>query len=77
MSLLRIIGTFVVFIFLGIFGFLVVLFKIISTIFSQAPKPAAPSSPGGVKSPSPSKKTANHEVIEVEVISVRKEEDHR
>jgi len=79
MTLLRIIFAFIVFVFLAIFGFFAVLFKVISTLFGSkqksAPSPRSEKSANGVP-PSPSaKKAANSEVIEVEVISVRKEDD--
>jgi hypothetical protein len=79
MTLLRIIFGFIVFVFLAIFGFLTVLFKLFSSLFSSKVKSFPPASPGksanGGTPPSSSKKSANNEVIEVEVISVRKEED--
>jgi hypothetical protein len=79
MTLLRIIFGFLVFVFLAIFGFFAVLFKVISTLFGSGKKSApTPRSekPANGGTPSPAgKKAANSEVIEVEVISVRKEED--
>ena len=73
MSLLRIIGAFIVFIFLGIFGLLAVLFKIISAILGPKPKTTTKPANGASQS-TPPQKAANGEVIEVEVISVRKED---
>ncbi|MDR1192105.1 MAG: hypothetical protein LBK60_10670 [Verrucomicrobiales bacterium] len=71
MTLLRIIGAFLLFIFLGIVGFFAIVGKILGTLLAP-PKPPAPSS--ATKRGEPVKKSANDEVIEVEVISVRKDD---
>ncbi|MDR1146548.1 MAG: hypothetical protein LBK71_10500 [Verrucomicrobiales bacterium] len=73
MSALRVIGTVVVFVFLGLLGLFALLAKIISLIvralFAPAVKPAPPP-----RRAAADRTTAEGEVIEVEVINIRDDE---
>jgi len=81
MTLLRILFAFLVFVCVALFGFIALFFKLLASLFGSKPKAFPSSGPeksanGSNPTPSSSsKKPANNEVIEVEVISVRKEDD--